>query len=231
MKFVILAAVLATAYGGIIAPVAYTVPFAAPIAVSSQYHAQDTLGQYNYGYINGLSSKAEVKSVDGITRGGYTYVDAEGKLQSVQYTSDSANGFRVAATNLPVAPPAPKVEPLPQPIPVQDTPEVAAEKAKHLAALEEAKVKAAEPVSVTTSVVSAAPIVPALQTYAYGISSPIVSTYGTYAYPSIPSLAYAAPWLSPSFVVNAPVAPADTPEVAKAKAEHLAAVEEVKARN
>ena len=109
MKFVILAAVLATAYGGIIAPVAYTVPFAAPIAVSSQYHAQDTLGQYNYGYINGLSSKAEVKSVDGITRGGYTYVDAEGKLQSVQYTSDSANGFRVAATNLPVAPPAPKV--------------------------------------------------------------------------------------------------------------------------
>ena len=77
-----------------------TVPVAAPV-VSSQYHAQDDLGQYNYGYSNPNSAKVETKSADGIVRGSYTYVDPEGKLQTVQYISD-AFGFRVAGTNLPV---------------------------------------------------------------------------------------------------------------------------------
>ena len=43
----------------------------------------------------------ETKSADGIVRGSYTYVDPEGKLQTVQYISD-AFGFRVAGTNIPV---------------------------------------------------------------------------------------------------------------------------------
>ena len=42
-----------------------------------------------------------MKSPDGVTRGSYSYVDANGLLQTVQYISD-AMGFRVAATNLPV---------------------------------------------------------------------------------------------------------------------------------
>merc|ERR1712110_341425 len=68
---------------------------------NSQYHAQDDLEQYNYGYSNPLSTKQELKTADGVTRGSYSYVDANGLVQTVNYLSD-AMGFRVAATNLPV---------------------------------------------------------------------------------------------------------------------------------
>merc|ERR1711963_632069 len=81
------------------APVAATVAAAAP--VSSQFHAQDEAGSYSYGYNSDTQAKTEVKSPDGVTRGSYSYVDANGLLQTVQYISD-AMGFRVAATNLPV---------------------------------------------------------------------------------------------------------------------------------
>nr|CAD7196933.1 unnamed protein product [Timema douglasi] len=104
-----------------------------PYALSSQYHAQDELGQYSYGYAGGLSAKSEVKSFDGVTRGGYSYVDANGELQTVSYTADALNGFRVAATNLPKAPAPIESAPLVAPEPVQDTPEVATAKAAHLA--------------------------------------------------------------------------------------------------
>jgi len=70
-------------------------------APSSQFHAQDDIGQYNYGYTDGNSIKQEVKTADGVTRGSYSYVDANGLVQTVNYISD-AMGFRVAATNLPV---------------------------------------------------------------------------------------------------------------------------------
>ena len=117
-------------------------PYAAvPAAsVSSQYHAQDELGQFNYGYADGLSSKYETRRFDGATSGGYSYIDADGKLQSVSYTADDVNGFQVKATNLPVAPVADLAAPefnLEAPVfdgkapePVQDTPEVAAAKAE-----------------------------------------------------------------------------------------------------
>lgn len=39
-----------------------------------------------------------------MTRGGYSYIDANGITQTVNYISDPVNGFRVAATNLPVGP-------------------------------------------------------------------------------------------------------------------------------
>jgi hypothetical protein len=68
----------------------------------TQYHAQDELGQYNYGYATADSAKSEVKTADGIVQGTYSYVDANGILQTTNYVSD-AWGFRVAATNLPVA--------------------------------------------------------------------------------------------------------------------------------
>ena len=72
----------------------------------SQYHAQDEVGQYNYGYATADSSKSEVRTADGIVQGTYSYVDANGILQTTNYISD-ALGFRVAATNLPVAVEAP----------------------------------------------------------------------------------------------------------------------------
>merc|ERR1719239_1829690 len=70
-------------------------------APSSQYHSQDDVGQYNYGFSSQDQTKSEIKTADGVTRGAYSYVDANGIVQSVQYISD-ALGFRVAATNLPV---------------------------------------------------------------------------------------------------------------------------------
>lgn len=45
-----------------------------------QYHSQNALGQYSYGYANELSSKDEVKGSDGVTRGAYSYIDANGKI-------------------------------------------------------------------------------------------------------------------------------------------------------
>ncbi|KAF6209378.1 hypothetical protein GE061_015125 [Apolygus lucorum] len=82
---------------------------AAPIVghVATQYHAQDELGQYSYGYAGGPSAKEEIKTADGITRGGYSYVDGNGLVQSAAYVSDPVNGFRVAATNLPAGPAVP----------------------------------------------------------------------------------------------------------------------------
>ncbi|BES96925.1 structural constituent of cuticle [Nesidiocoris tenuis] len=75
--------------------------------ITSQYHSQDELGQYSYGYSGGPSSKQEIKTADGVTRGGYSYIDANGLVQSAAYVSDPVNGFRVAATNLPAGPAVP----------------------------------------------------------------------------------------------------------------------------
>jgi len=70
---------------------------------SSQYHAQDELGQYSYGYAGGPSAKSESKDAFGNVRGSYSYIDANGITQTTNYVADD-NGFRVAATNLPVGP-------------------------------------------------------------------------------------------------------------------------------
>merc|ERR1711994_574635 len=97
------------------APAAVPVVAAAVDAANNQFHAQDDYGQFNYGYSNGHSTKQELKTADGVTRGSYSYVDANGIVQTVNYLSD-ALGFRVAATNLPVhhvdaAPAAPAAAP------------------------------------------------------------------------------------------------------------------------
>merc|ERR1712203_104676 len=84
-------------------------------AQSSQFHAQSELGEYNYGYANANSAKQEFKTADGIVRGTYSYVDANGILQTVNYVSD-AEGFKVAATNLPQAPVAAPYTPVAAPI-------------------------------------------------------------------------------------------------------------------
>merc|ERR1712233_172787 len=86
------------------APVAYAAApvHVAPAAVQgSQYHSQDDAGQYSFGYNDGSSVKQEIKTADGVIRGAYSYVDADGIVQNVNYIAD-ALGFRVGATNLPV---------------------------------------------------------------------------------------------------------------------------------
>ncbi|XP_044271478.1 uncharacterized protein LOC123015669 [Tribolium madens] len=92
---------------GNVVPVQTVAAVGTPIsypAISGQYHSQDGFGQYSYGYVGPLSSKSETKTADGVTRGGYSYIDANGVLQTVHYISDPVNGFRVAATNLPQGP-------------------------------------------------------------------------------------------------------------------------------
>merc|ERR1712203_579793 len=141
-----------------LAPQAFAVPLPAPVAPivppSSQFHAQDELGQFSFGYQNINSARSETKDAFGVTRGSYQYVDANNVVQTVHYTADDINGFRVAATNVPVAPAAvplglpvapevPVSAPLVAPIPVVETPEVAAARAEHLAAHEAAKAEVA----------------------------------------------------------------------------------------
>ena len=84
-------------------------PMAPGGLLSSQYHAQDEFGQYNYGYSNPLSAKQESKTADGIVHGSYSYIDANNRIQTVQYISD-ALGFRAAGTNFPGASPDAGIE-------------------------------------------------------------------------------------------------------------------------
>merc|ERR1719362_301981 len=93
----------------------------------------------------------ESRNAYGVTTGSYQYIDANGLLQTVNYVADPLNGFRVAATNLPVAPVAPEVTPLVAPVfdlegpaPVEDTAEVAAAKAEFQAAFDAAAAAASE---------------------------------------------------------------------------------------
>merc|ERR1712158_298613 len=103
-----------------IGPAPVPAPLAAP---SSQFHAQDEFGQFSFGYENINSAKTETKDAFGVTRGSYQYVDANSIVQTVNYIADDINGFRVAGTNIPVAPEAALV----------------AARAEHLAAVEKAK--------------------------------------------------------------------------------------------
>merc|ERR1712054_676089 len=107
----------------------------APYAPSSQFQAQDEFGNLNYGYANLNSAKTEVGNTYAGVTGGYSYVDANGLLQKVEYIADGA-GFRVADSRLPAFNPELPVAPVytgVAPEPVQDTPEVAEAKAAHLA--------------------------------------------------------------------------------------------------
>merc|ERR1719244_2336444 len=117
-------------------PIAYTAaavaPVVAPTTRTSQHHAQDEFGQYNFGYAGGPSSRHEVRDAFGVVRGSYNYIDADGKVQTQSYVAD-ALGFRTAATNLPVASEAA----------VEETAEVAAARAAHQKAHDEAAAAAA----------------------------------------------------------------------------------------
>ncbi|XP_063585299.1 uncharacterized protein LOC134762682 [Penaeus indicus] len=90
------------------APVALAAPYVSvghhdpvPLApAASQYHAQDELGQYSFGYSGGPSSRSESRDAYGNVRGSFSYVDSYGNVQSQHYVADDY-GFRVSGTNLP----------------------------------------------------------------------------------------------------------------------------------
>lgn len=173
---------------------------------TSQFHAQDALGQYSYGYTDAHSSKVEVKTLDGVTRGGYNYVDANGHLQTVQYTSDPVHGFRVGATNLPQGISA-------------DTAEVLARKSEE------------ENETVETPVPPATVPIPADLLHAPALLAPLplhpIAPLAAFRF-AAPGLGYAYNYAVPTFQF-APAGPVETPEVVQARAEHLKAVEQAKA--
>lgn len=189
-------------------------PFAHPI--QSLYHAQDNHGQYVYGYATPTSTKTEAKSIDGVTRGGYSYIDSHGILQSVEYSADPIHGFRVAATNLP-----------------QDLPDVAHAKAKHLAEYESIKAEhlAARTVQYSNPVAvpyAAVPQIPQAQLLPLPVQD-LPEVAAAKAKHLAEYEAIKAQHLSQAQVI--PTAPQELPEVLKARAEHLAAVEATKARD
>ncbi|XP_059478351.1 calphotin-like [Neocloeon triangulifer] len=195
-----------------VAQAQYLLSAGVPAVSSHQYHAQDELGQFSYGYAGGPSAKHEVKTFDGVTRGGYSYVDANGLLQSVSYVADPINGFRVAATNLPAAPAhiaAAPVAAVPQTVYLQDAPDVAAAKAAHFAAHAEAKARllAAYVLPMLLAAVSAGnlPVAPlaysaplaygAYGAYGYAAGAPLIKTIAAPAvatYAAAPAIQYAA---------------------------------------
>ncbi|XP_076630451.1 cuticular protein 16 [Colletes latitarsis] len=98
-----------------------------------QFHIQDGSGGYHYSFTGPHHAKSE-SSLNGITQGGYSYIDANGILQTVSYTADDENGFRVSASNLP-QPPKNDLQT------IQDTPEVALAKKNHLEELQKSQLR------------------------------------------------------------------------------------------
>lgn len=193
-------------------PVGVTVgltPYAHPIL--SLHHSQDNYGQYVYGYATPTSTKTETKTADGVTQGGYSYIDSNGHLQTVHYVADPVHGFRVAASNLP-----------------QDLPDVAYAKAKHLADFAaisaehaSARVAYSNPVAVPAHAVPAIPVLP------QPVQDLPEVARARAEHLAVLNSAYAAHAVG----ANAPQVVQDLPEVAKARAEHLAAVENIKQRD
>ncbi|XP_037074026.1 uncharacterized protein LOC119095272 [Pollicipes pollicipes] len=209
--------------GGAYNHYAPTVYSAAPAAtVSSQYHAQDELGQFNYGYAGGPSAKNEFRRFDGATVGSYSYIDANGKVQTVSYTADDVNGFQVKATNLPVAPEANLQAPefnLEAPVfdgvapePVQDTAEVAAAKAEFRKKYAEAAAAAAAAATFKTATLDKVEADTPADTTLLKVTEKEHETY----VPSVVS--YAAPAVH----YTTPVVSYAVPEVKKVEVKHVA---------
>merc|ERR1711942_436609 len=192
-------------------------------APSTQFHAQDEFGQFSFGHAGGPLARTEARNAYGVTTGSYQYVDANGLLQTVNYIADPVNGFRVAGTNLPVAPAAVAAEPLaapvfdlPLPVAVEDTAEVAAAKAEFKAAFDAAAAAAApeERKRRDADEVAAAP---AVLPYPYaGLLG------GVYAAPTV-AATYAAAPLAATYAA-APLAVAAPAPVAAVHAAPVAAV-------
>merc|ERR1712133_254602 len=167
------------------APGPYVVP-AAPLA--NQFHSQDEFGNNVYGYSNINSAKHEAGHPLVGVSGGYSYVDANGKLQTTSYVADGL-GFRVQATNLPVAPVYDGVAPVFNPeLPVApvDTAEVAAAKAAHAAAVAEVDAREKRSTPASTKVLEIKPLeIKPVEVKALPL------TYGAYGYGGLYSGAYA----------------------------------------
>merc|ERR1719320_366597 len=189
-------------------PVAYTTaaiaPVVAPNTRTSQFHSQDELGQYNFGFAGGPTSRHETRDAFGVVRGAYNFVDANGDVQTNSYVAD-ALGFRIASTNLPVAPEAGDAPVLAGPEPVMETAEVALARAAHEKAHDEAAAAAAAAPDTNVrrkrsvgSVAIHAPVSPLGFSYGFNTVQPYNFPFTTYA---------AGHAVAPAAVAPAAVAP------------------------
>ncbi|EDW76910.1 uncharacterized protein Dwil_GK20818 [Drosophila willistoni] len=113
-----------------------------------RYQEQDTARAfYSYGYSDANAARAEYTIQDGSSRGFYSYVDANGKLQTVQYEAGGSQGFKAEASNLPKAP----VDDGKAPQPVTETEEVQQARLNHLKALREAAQREVEEEAIAAS--------------------------------------------------------------------------------
>ncbi|KAF7269853.1 uncharacterized protein LOC143199668 [Rhynchophorus ferrugineus] len=223
MRFLII--LLAVLYGVNCAPAVIPVKLSPEFfhPIYSLYHTQNNGGQYVYGYATPAISQAETKTSDGVTHGGYSYIDGSGHLQTVQYTADAVHGFRVAASNLPT-----------------DNADVAHARASHLAEFEAIKSEREQ----IAKAAAAATTVPYFNPVAvpYSQVPQALSEQGPEPVTDLPEVVKAraehlaalqaayrsAQAAQLGYGVPQPVQ--DLPEVVKARAEHLAAVEKEKAR-
>lgn len=172
---------------------------------------------------------------------GYSYVDGNGLVQSAAYVSDPVNGFRVAATNLPVGPAVPTDEKVLAIALDSPTPAVSAVPAVPVSPSADAVAVpiVPQPSVVIQSAVSRlaikqdgpAPVVeqvveqPAENPVATEILSAEQQATSEVRLVETP----AAPNIVSETTIQQLVTPVqDTPEVQAAKAAHLAAVEETK---
>lgn len=152
----------------IISPILVEVLLGLLILVCAEETTVEPIQPYEFGFNDGLSTRQEQQTADGVVKGSYSYIDAYGEVQKVSYSADAVNGYVVhtekddkkiaiptAATTIGKefltktyneGPKKPveisKIEVVDGHI--VDTPEVAAAKARHFKAFREAELVAAE---------------------------------------------------------------------------------------
>lgn len=129
---------------------------------------KEPIHSYEFGFNDGLSTRQEEQTADGVVKGSYSYIDAFGNVQKVSYSADAVNGYVVHPEKddrniaIPTAATSIGKEYLEKtynqgpkkPVEISrievvnghivDTPEVAAAKAIHLKAYREAELNAAK---------------------------------------------------------------------------------------
>nr|CAD7458173.1 unnamed protein product [Timema tahoe] len=158
--------------------------------VRTQYHAQDELGQASYGHAEPFQTHNAVQDASGNKIGSYSYVAPDGQVIKTDYVADGA-GYRVASNALPVGPSV-------VPAPVQDTPEVVAARAAHLAEVAAVHSRSKRGIALghlpasTGPLAVAAPlaVVPAISSYSSVVAGPIVSPYSSINAYGVPALSH-----------------------------------------
>lgn len=192
-------------------PVSTSRVIAAPaLPQASQFQSQDEFGNLAYGYANLNSAKQETGNTYGGVTGSYSYTDANGLIQTVNYIADGL-GFRVQATNLPVAPVAELAQPVHDyvlpvapvfegvapvheytlPIAPVDTPEVAAAKAEFQAAFDAATSREKRSTPAATTVLPAAVPYAGLGYAGFPYAAGLPYAHGYHGYPYAAGYPYA----------------------------------------